>query len=119
MPPTVHDPSGARVGSAVGLSPPGIIVAIQRLRRPPHPVTFTRGALTLYEVELSAAPSAAWRAAFLHPPATLMTRQHTPTLARLELDGPRVTFRTIPVRLHGWVRRIDAWIGYANSMVDE
>src|SRR5215813_1935427 len=77
MPPTVHDPSGARVGSAVGLSPPGIIVAIQRLRRPPHPVTFTRGAITLYEVELSAAPSAAWRAG-----------QHTPTLGRRSSTGP-------------------------------
>jgi hypothetical protein len=94
-------------------------MAIQRLRRPPHPVTFTRGALTLYEVELSAAPSRAWRAAFLHPPAALMTAQHSPTLSRLDLDGPRITFRTIPVRLHGWLRRIDCWIAYANSVVEE
>lgn len=92
-------------------------MAIQRLQRPPHPITFTHGALTLYEVELSAAPSQAWRAAFLHPPVALVTPQHTPTLGRLELDGPRVTFQTIPVRLHGWLRRIDRWITYANSVV--
>jgi hypothetical protein len=94
-------------------------MAIQRLRRPPHPITFTRGALTLYEVELSGAPSRPWQAAFLHPPAALMTAQHSPLLGRLELDGPRVTFRTIPVRLHGWLRRIDRWIAYANSVVEE
>jgi len=48
-----------------------------------------------------------------------MTTQHTPTLGRLELDGPRVTFQTIPVRLHGWLRRIDRWIASANSVVPE
>jgi hypothetical protein len=32
-------------------------MAIKRLRRPPHPVTLTEGALTLYEVELSATPT--------------------------------------------------------------
>jgi len=94
-------------------------MAIQRLRRPPHPITFTRGALTLYEVELSAAPSPAWQDALLHPPAALVSAQHTPTLGHLEVDGSRVTFRTIPVRLHGWLRRIDGWIAYANSVVDK
>jgi hypothetical protein len=33
-------------------------------------------------------------------------------------DGPRITFRTIPARLH-WLRRIDRWIAYANSVVEE
>ena len=94
------------------------LVAIQRLRRPPQPVAFTEGALTLYEVELNAAPSRAWRAAFLHPPAAL-TAKHTPELGRFEIHGPRVTFRTIPARLHAWLRRIDRWIAYANSVVEE
>ena len=93
-------------------------MAIQRLRRPPHPIAFTRGALTLYEVEFSAAPSRAWWVAFLHPPAALMSAQYTPTLGRLQFDGPCVKFQTIPVRLHGWLRRIDGWIAYANSVVD-
>jgi hypothetical protein len=93
-----------------------VTVEIERFRRPPHGNTFTRRAVTLYEVELSAAPSPAWQDALLHPPAALMTAQHTPTLGRLEINGPRVTFRTIPVRLHGWLRQIDRWIAYANSV---
>ena len=94
-------------------------MAIKRLRRPPTPVTLTQGALTLYEVELSAAPSPAWRAAFLRPPARLTTARYTPELVRLGLDGPRVTFRTIPAKLHVCLRRIDRWIAYANSVVKE
>jgi hypothetical protein len=95
-------------------------MAIQRLRRPPHAVvTLATGALTLYEVELSQAPSRAWRAAFLRPPPRLLTLKHTPELGRLGLDGPRITFRTVPSRLHAWLRRIDTWIGYANSVVEE
>jgi len=94
-------------------------MAIQRLRRPPRPVTFTRGALTIYEVDLNTAPSPAWRIAFLNPPLAFTTAQHTPALGHLEIHGPRLTFRTIPVRLHGWLRRIDRWIEYANSVVDK
>ena len=52
-------PSGARGGGAVGSQP---VMAIKWLRRPPSPVTLTQAALTLYEVELSATPSPAWRA---------------------------------------------------------
>jgi hypothetical protein len=63
--------------------------------------------------------SQAWRAAFLHPPAGLTTRRHTPEVAGLEIHGPRVTLRTIPARLHAWLRRIDRWIAYANSVVEE
>jgi hypothetical protein len=95
-------------------------MAIQRLRRAPHGVvTLPEGGQTLYEIELSATPSPAWRAAFLRPPARLITARGTPELGRLELDGARVTFRTIPARLHAWVRRIDRWIAYANSVVEE
>jgi hypothetical protein len=35
------------------------------------------------------------------------------------IEGPRITFRTIPARLHAWLRRIDDWIAYANSVVAE
>jgi hypothetical protein len=94
-------------------------MAIQRIRRPPHSVTLADGVLTLYEVELSATPSRAWRAAFLRPPPKLLTSKSTPELGRLGLDGPRITFRTIPARLHAWLRRIDRWIAYANSVVEE
>jgi len=94
-------------------------MAIQRLPRAPRPITYTVGALTFYEIELSEAPSREWRAAFLRPPPRLMTPQSTPELGRLELDGPRITFRTIPARLHAWLRRIDRWIAYANSVLEE
>jgi hypothetical protein len=94
-------------------------MAIRRLRRPPHPVTLTQGAQTLYEIELSAVPSPAWRAAFLRPSPALTTARYTPKLGRLGLEGVRVTFRTSPPQLHQWLRRIDRWVEYANSVVPE
>jgi hypothetical protein len=60
-----------------------------------------------------------WRAAFLRPPARLTTVRFTPEVGRVELNRHRVTFRTIPARLHAWLRRIDQWIAYANSVVEE
>jgi hypothetical protein len=94
-------------------------MAIRRRPPPPSAVPLTTGAQTLYEVELSAAPSPAWRAAFLRPPATLTTARYTPEFGGLGLDGARVTFRTTPPRLHAWLRRIDTWAEYANSVVEE
>jgi len=94
-------------------------MAIRRIRRPPHAVTLTDGQLTLYEVELSRVPSPAWRAALLRPPASLTSERYTPELGRLGVDGPRITFRTVPPKLHAWLRRIDQWIAYANSVVKE
>lgn len=90
---------------------------IWRLRRPPHPVSLTERSQTLYEVDLSAAPSPAWCAAFLRPPARLTSARYTPELGRLGLAGARVTFRTTPPWLHAWLRRIDTWVEYANSVV--
>jgi hypothetical protein len=37
----------------------------------------------------------------------------------LGLDEARVSFRTSPPHLHRWLRRIDRWIEYANSVVEE
>lgn len=94
-------------------------MVIRRLPRPPHPVTLTTRSQTLYEIELGAVPSRVWRAAFLRPPAGLTTPRFTPKLGRLGVDGARVTFRTSPFQLHQWLRRIDRWIAYANSVVAE
>ena len=94
-------------------------MAIQRLRHPPHSVTLADGVLTLYEAELSAAPSRAGRAAFLRPPAALTTIHRTPELGRLDLRGAVILFRTVPAQLHAWLRWIDRWIAYANSVVEE
>jgi hypothetical protein len=82
-------------------------------------VTLTKGKETLYEVTLSAVPSAAWRAAFLRPPARLTSTRAKRELARVELDGVQVHFRTPPAKLHYWLRWIDRWIAYANSVVAE
>jgi hypothetical protein len=47
------------------------------------------------------------------------TTKLTPELGCLGLDGNCVTFRTTPPQLHQWLRRIDRWIAYANSVVEE
>jgi hypothetical protein len=94
-------------------------MAIRRLQRPPHSIALATPSQALYEVELSAVPSRVWRAAFLRPPPTLRTTRFTPELGRLGLEGARVTFRTSPFQLHQWMRRIDRWIEYANSVVVE
>ena len=52
------------------------------------------------------------------PPATLTTATYTPERGRLGLDGTRVFFRTAPSRLRLWLRRIDRWVEYANSVVE-
>jgi hypothetical protein len=93
-------------------------MAIQRLRRPPHAIPLA-GARTLYEIELGVVPSRAWRAAFLRPPPALVTVRFTPELGRMDLTGARIVFRTSPPQLHQWLRRIDRWIAYANSVTEE
>jgi hypothetical protein len=75
--------------------------------------------LTLYTITLNGVPSRAWRAAFLKPPAHLVTRRYVPELARVGLDGATVLFRTGPPQARFWLKRIDRWIAYANSVVEE
>ena len=73
----------------------------------------------LHAVTLSAAPSLARRAAFLRPPTRLKSARGTPDVGRLELRGATVHFRTTPRQRDAWVRRLDRWIRYANSVVAE
>jgi hypothetical protein len=80
-------------------------------------VTPLTGKQALYSVTLSRAPSPAWRAAFLRPPARVTTVTYQPELCRLDLQGANVLFRTTPAKLQHWLRRIDAWICHANSVV--
>jgi hypothetical protein len=67
---------------------------------------------TLYEVELTAAPSEAWRVAFLRPPSYLTGTQATPEVGHVSVHGLTVQFRTDPRRLHSWLGRIDEWIAF-------
>jgi hypothetical protein len=91
-------------------------------RRPGPPriiVEGIEGQDTLYEVELWAAPSREWRATFLRPPPSLTKSRSTSDVARLYLHDATVSFRTAPQHLQTWLRRIDRWIAYANSIVAE
>lgn len=95
-------------------------MAIVRLRGSARAVVpEIEGRDTLYEVELSTAPSLAWRAAFLRPPPALTSRTYTPDIGRITIRATTLHFRTDPARLLGWLRRIDRWIRHANSIVEE
>jgi hypothetical protein len=74
---------------------------------------------TIYEVTLSAVPSRPWRAAFLRPPVRLTSARYTPEIGRVGLHRATVHFRTTPHRLRFWLRRVDRWVEYANSVVEE
>jgi hypothetical protein len=74
---------------------------------------------TLYEFDLTAAPSPAWRAVFLRLPPALTTAAHTPDIGRVAVHGRTVHFRAAPQHRGDWLRRIDRWIAYANSIVEE
>jgi hypothetical protein len=74
---------------------------------------------TLYEFDLTAATSPAWRAAFLGPPPALTTADHTPDIGRVAIHGRTVHFGFAPRYRGDWLRRIDQWIAYANSIVEE
>ncbi len=56
---------------------------------------------------------------FLRPPARLTTARYTPELGRLEMHGATVLFRTTSPRARFWLRRIDRWVQYANSVIEE
>ncbi len=51
---------------------------------------------TLYEFDLTATPSRAWRAVFLRPPPALTTADHTPDIGRVAVLGHTVHFRAAP-----------------------
>jgi hypothetical protein len=54
------------------------------------------------------------------PPAPARPHQcSTPEIGRVALHGATLHFRTAPRHLGGWLRRIDKWIAYANSIVAE
>ena len=97
----------------------GDLVALRRRPGPPRLVTMITKREAFYEVELTAAPSPVWRGAFLRPPPRVTTTQYTPTIGRVGLTGATVHFRADSLRLPSWLRRIDRWIAYANSVVAE
>ena len=91
-------------------------------RQPDRPrvvVDGIEGRDTLYEFDLMAAPSREWRAAFLWPPPALITADRMPEVGRVAVHGRTVHFRAAPRHRGDWLRRIDQWIGYANSVVEE
>jgi hypothetical protein len=85
---------------------------------PPSVVVPRIGADALYEVDLTVAPSPVWRAAFRRPPPAMVTPSRTPDVGRLSIRGASVQFRGETRHLGGWLRGIDKWIAYANSVVE-
>jgi hypothetical protein len=96
-------------------------MAVQRVQSTPPRVVLSGidGTDALYEVTLTAAPSREWRAAFTHPPPRLTSVRYTPDSGRIVIRGARLQFRARPDRLVPWLRRIDRWVRYANSVVAE
>jgi hypothetical protein len=74
---------------------------------------------TLYEFDLSAAPARAWRAVFLRPPPALTTADYTPDIGRVAIQRGARCISAAPQHRGDWLRRIDQWIAYANSVVEE
>ncbi len=95
-------------------------MAIRRRPGPPRVVlSGIEGRHSLYEVELTATPSRAWRAVFVRPPGRLTGERYTADFGRVVVQSASVVFRTAPQELDGWLRRIDRWIVYANAVVEE
>jgi hypothetical protein len=69
--------------------------------------------------ELWSASSPQWRTAFFRPPPVLITADRTPEVGRVAIRGTTVHFRAAPRHLEAWLRRIDRWIAYVNSVVRE
>jgi len=93
-------------------------VSLERQSGPPRVVVDDiNGRETLYEIDLTAAPSSTWRLAFFQPPSHLTGLRSRPYVRRLYIHGVTVYFRTAPRYLARWLCRIDRWIVYANSVV--
>jgi hypothetical protein len=76
------------------------------LERQPGPPRVVVGGIegqdTLYEFDLTAAPSPAWRAVFLRPPPVLTTADYTPDIGRVAIHGATVHhLRTPPCGISG------------------
>ena len=86
---------------------------------PREVVSGGEGRDTLYEIVLTRTPSPAWRAAFLRPPSHLTAVRSSPDVWRLSVHGTIVYFRAASPQLDECLRRIDSWIAYASSVVEE
>ena len=77
------------------------------------------GTESLFGVLLTAIPSPEWRAAFVRPPGRLTSARYAPDVGRVTVQKAGIQFRTAPAEVADWLRRIDRWIAYANSVVEE
>ena len=58
-----------------------------------------------------------WSPSFL--PSLIAWQTDTPDIGRVAIHGRTVHFRAAPQHRGDWLRRIDPWIAYANSVVEE
>ena len=95
-------------------------MAIHRLPGPPRVIlSDIEGTESLVEVLLTAIPSPEWRSAFVRPPGRLTSSQYALDVGRVTVQKAGLHFRTAPGEVDAWLRRIDRWIAYANSVVAE
>jgi hypothetical protein len=111
--------SRARCGGTLRPSPGSAVPLKRRAGSPRVVVDRIEDRDTLYEVELTRIPSREWRAAFLRPRPALVSPNRTPDAGRVVVREATVQFRASPRDLNGWLRRLDRWIAYANSIVEE
>lgn len=50
---------------------------------------------------------------------SLITGDRTPEAGRVAIHGATLHFGAAPPHLTEWLRQVDRWIGYANSVVAE
>jgi hypothetical protein len=93
-------------------------MALHRLPGRPAVITPLQGRRqAVYQVGLSAVPSPGWRAVFVRTPARLGPSPFTPD--GIDLQGSAAIFRDAPSKVQDWLRRIDRWIAYADSVEEE
>jgi hypothetical protein len=95
-------------------------MAVHRAPGPPRVIlSGLEGNESLFEVLLTAIPSPEWRAALVRPPGRLTSVRYAPDVGRVTVQKAGIHFRTAPDEVDGWLRRLDRWIAYANSVVQE
>jgi hypothetical protein len=93
---------------------------LQRCPDPPRVVVEgIEGRDTLYEFDLTAAPSPGVACRLSSATSRLTTADYTPDIGRVAIHGRTMHFRAAPRHRGDWLRRIDEWISYAHSVVEE
>jgi hypothetical protein len=103
-----------RVTGTQGQGPGPCLLSADTVR----PGSAIEGQDTLYEFDLTAAPSPAWRAVFFRPPPAARPPTYPRHWPRCD-SRAHGAFPRCARHFGGSLRRIDRWIAYANSVVED